>query len=103
MIGWVGRCLSADAWGILGVLFIWLGAVAAVLAVARLILGRIRVGRSAGLGDARLPEAPHVPAAAEAAQVHAVTLRRSRRRVVVEYAVTYELAVIMILIGVGLA
>lgn len=104
LVGWAQACLPAGGWRPAGAVIVGIGFTIAVTAAVRLVVGRLRVGKavepmengdetslapsSTGQGDPvrRRPKLPP-----------------ERRRVIVEYALTHGAAVIVILIGVGLA
>lgn len=103
LVVWAGTCLPADVWSGLGTVFIGLGLAVALTAVGRLVYNRVRVGttgepvRNGDETSSRHSSSGESPAAER---------RRNfpveRRRVVVEYVVTYVAAVLIIVIGAGL-
>lgn len=104
LVGWASTCLPADGWSIVGSLFILLGLALAFLAVGRLILGRICAGNVTGpVEDSDQAEAQQTSVGSTKATGRPRKLPLERRRVIVEYALTYGAAVVIILIGVGFA
>ena len=104
LVNWVNTCLPAGGWSVPGTLFIGLGAAVALTAAGRLVVGRIRVGKTEGLGESGDEAEPQrQPVGAVSTEMRPRKLPLGRRRVIVEYALTYGAAVIVILIGVGLA
>lgn len=104
LVGWTDRCLPADGWSGLGAVFIGLGLAVAVTAVGRLIYNRVRVGTTGepvGRGD----ESSSQPSSSGEVPVakRPRNLPVERRRVIVEYAITYGVAVLVIVIGARLA
>lgn len=100
---WVDTCVSASRWSAPGALLIGLGLVVAMTAVVRLVYGRVRVGsvqEPSDSGDENSSQ--HSPADAATPAEHAPKLPLERRRVMVEFALTYGVAVIVAIIGVGL-
>ncbi|MFE7197790.1 hypothetical protein [Microbacterium oxydans] len=104
LVGWTERCLPADGWSAPGSVFIGLGLAVALTAIGRLIYNRVRVGTAGEPVDDGGATSSQVPSSVESP---AGERRRNfpveRRRVVVEYAVTYAVAVLFIVIGAGLA
>lgn len=79
---------------------VWLALTAAV----RLVIGRVRVGREDEPVENHDDISGHDSSAgSEPVEVRLPNLPPGRRRVMVEYALTYGLAVVVIVIGVGLA
>ena len=103
MIDWTQSCLPADGWSTLGSVFIGLGLVVALTAVGRLIYNRVRVGTSGPVDNEEdTSSQPSLPEEAPAPERRR-NLPVERRRVIVEYAITYGVAVLVIVIGAGLA
>ncbi|MFK3676205.1 hypothetical protein ACI2IP_00655 [Microbacterium sp. NPDC090218] len=104
LIEWADSCLPADGWSGLGAVFIGLGLAVAVTAVGRLIYNRVRVGTT-GEPVARGDESSSQPSSSGETPVakRPRTLPLERRRVIVEYVITYGAAVLVIVIGAGLA
>lgn len=104
LIGWADSCLPADSWSGLGAAFIWLGVAVAAAAVGRLIYNRVRVGTTSEPVD-NGGETGSLPSSSDEApaEKRPRNLPVERRRVIVEYAVTYGAAVIVMVIGAGLA
>lgn len=94
---WAKKCVPTADWNPLGVIFLALSVALAFTSVSRLIRGRVRLG-------AREPSAAHAveSSVSAIAGTRPPNLPPARRRVIVEFALTYEAAVIITLIGVGL-
>lgn len=104
LVSWVDRCLPAAGWAAAGVVLIGLGLALALIAVARLIFGRVRVRNAAeSIPNHEVSSPRGVPADAATTTKPQPKLPPERRRVIVEYAFTYTVAVLVTLIGVGLA
>ncbi|GAA1153773.1 hypothetical protein MOX01_01700 [Microbacterium oxydans] len=104
LVVWASACLPPDGWRGLGVFFVGLGLATALTAIGRLIYNRVRVGATGepvDNGDENSPQ-PSSPAEASIAK-RPQNLPVERRRVIVEFAVTYGLAALVIVIGAGLA
>lgn len=104
LVGWAQACLPADGWRPAGALIIGIGLATALTAAVRLVVGRIRVGKAVEPvehGDEI--SVPPPPAGSVALEPRRPNMPPERRRVIVEYAITHGAAVILILIGVGLA
>ena len=103
LVGWVNSCLPDECWNAVGVLFIGVGLALALTAAVRLIIGRARVG---GAGeyteDSDEDSSPSPSADPGRVGERRPNMPPERRRVIVEYAITYGAAVLVILIGVGL-
>ncbi len=104
VIGWAQTCLPADDWSAPGSVFIGLGLAVALTAVGRLIYNRVRVGTTGEPVDNGDENSP-LPASSGEAPVakRPRNLPVERRRVIVEYVATYGVAVLIIVIGAGLA
>ncbi len=104
LIGWVQTCLPGDGWSALGSVFIGLGVAVALTAVGRLIYNRIHVGTT---GDPDSNEektrAQHSSTGDATVEKRPRNLPVERRRVIVEYAITYGTAVLLLVIGAGLS
>lgn len=102
LAGWVQNCVPARDWNVFGVVLLAVAGVLALIATGRLVRGRIRLG-------SREPGAEHVAGGTAASEASTGAAERprflspERRRVIVEFALTYEAAVILALIGIGLA
>lgn len=104
LLGWAETCLPADGWSGPGTVFIGIGIAVALTAVGRLIYNRVRVGTTGEPVDNRdeTSSQPSSPGEAPVAK-RPRNLPVERQRVIVEYAITYGAAVIVILVGAGLA
>jgi MFS family permease len=119
LTGWAKSCVPTSQWSAPGIFLVVLGLLVALIAIGRMILGRVR-GRTArpakdtdtdtDTATATATATANLPAAlAESSPDALVTkanpskLPTGRRRVAIEYALTYLIAVITILIGVGVA
>lgn len=101
LVEWAKTCVPAKDWTVLGVLFLALALSVAFTAVARMIRGRVRLGsRELAVGQAAGDSVSGEDAAIVGKRPP--NLPPARRRVIVEFALTYEAAVIIALIGVGL-
>lgn len=104
LLGWADRCLPTAWWSTAGGSFIGIGLFLALTAVGRLIFGRIRARttrESIEVGaETSLQQSPRGEATAEERPPN---LPPERRRVIVEYVLTYGAAVLVILVGVGFA
>ncbi len=103
LFGWGETCLPAGEWNGLGMVFIGLGVGVASIAVGRLIHNRLRLRETIGLTGNDDETNSH------ASQGDVVTeeggprkLPLERRRVIIEYATTYLVAILVTVIGVGL-
>ena len=99
--GWVEKCVPAGNLNAVGVVFLAFALALALTAVGRLIRERIHLGSSESALD-HAAAAPLPPGSSAAASERPPKLPPARRRVIVEFAITYEAAVIVILVGVGL-
>jgi hypothetical protein len=104
LIEWADSCLPADGWSGLGTAFIGIGLVVAVAGVGRLIYNRVGVGTASEPVD-NGDETGSLPSTSGEAPVakRPRNLPVERRRVIVEYVITYGAAVVVIVIGAGLA
>ncbi|KQR39912.1 hypothetical protein ASF80_11250 [Microbacterium sp. Leaf159] len=100
LVGWRDLCLPAYGWSTPGVIAMGVGVAIAVTAVARMIVGRIRVGNGTEKKHSSDETSPQQP---QAEGTRTSKLPLERRRVIVAYAVTYGAAVIVVIVGVGLA
>lgn len=108
--GWADLCLPGREWNAVGVLFIGIGGATALIAVARMIVGRIRVGNGARQtensdktnenSDETSTQPAHSVEAAPPARTRNMPVEQ--RRVIITYVLTYAAAVIVIIVGVGL-
>ncbi|MGN7949784.1 hypothetical protein ACTJKH_13640 [Microbacterium sp. 22215] len=104
LLGWVEKCLPVDGWRVPGVLVVGIGVALALTAAVRLVIGRVRVGREDEPVENHDDTCGHDSSAgSEPVEGRLPKLPPERRRVIVEYALAYGLAVVVILIGVGLA
>lgn len=104
LLGWAEKCLPVDGWRVPGVLVVGIGVALALTAAVRLVIGRVRVGREDEPGESHDDVSGHYSSAgSEPVEGRLPKLPPERRRVIVEYALTYGVAVVVILIGVGLA
>lgn len=100
VVRWARKCVPAGDWNVLGVVVVALALALAVTAVIRLIRARIRLGsREPAIEHAEIGSVPDEGAATEPKR--SPNLPPERRRVILEFALTYEVAVIVTLIGVG--
>ena len=107
---WSDLCLPPREWNTVGVVIIGIGVTIALIAVARMIFGRIRLGNGIRQsGDGGDTSESGVEASAEQSSADGAAPRtRTRnmtieqRRVIVAYVLTYAPAVIVIIVGVGL-
>lgn len=101
---WVEICLPATSGDSPGVWVTGIGCALAIVAVGRLIRGRVRVGRMDGsTADGTKTDMQSSAEGAEGPQIRPSKLPKQCRRVVTEYALTYGVSVLIILTGVGLA
>lgn len=104
LVMWAGTCLPPNDWSGLGTVFIGLGLAVALTAIGRLIYNRVRVGTTGEPVEDGYENSPRPASSGEApSEKRPRTLPVERRRVIVEYAVTYGAAVLIIVIGAGLA
>lgn len=104
LLGWAEKCLPVDGWRVPGVLVVGIGVALALTAAVRLVIGRVRVGHEDEPGENHDDISGHDSSAgSEPVEARLPNLPPERRRVIVEYALTYGVAVVVILIGVGLA
>lgn len=109
-VEWSDLCLPPQERNRVGVLFIGIGVTIALIAVARMIFGRIRVGNGTGQSDNSGDtsesgvEASYQqsPAGEAAPRTRTRNMPIEQRRVIVAYVLTYAPAVIVIIVGVGL-
>lgn len=103
LVGWVQKCLPTDGWKVPGVVVVGIGVALALTAAVRLIVGRVRVGREKQPIENQAEIIVHNSSPGlEVAEESRPKLPPERKRVIVEYAITYVAAVLVILIGVGL-
>ncbi|MGJ0390143.1 hypothetical protein [Microbacterium sp. CGR1] len=106
LVEWVDRCLPETGWNAPGVVVIALGIAVALLAMVRMILGRIRVGsgvernESGESSDESLQQQSPGP---DSTKTATNKMPAEWRRVIVAYALTYGAAAIVIVVGAGLA
>ncbi len=104
LFDWIERCIPATGWSAPGALIIGLGLALASVAVGRLIFGRVRVRNAADSFVNREATSPQdLTTGAWTTETGPPNLPAERRRVIVEYAVTYAVADLVLLIGIGLA
>lgn len=102
LVDWADRCLPDTGWTMPGALIIVVGLALTLTAVTRLIFGRVRVGIAREPLEKRdSTRSRNSPAAAAAREERLPKLPPERRRVIVESALTYGVAGIVILAGVG--
>lgn len=107
---WSGLCLPDREWNAVGVVFIGIGVTIALIAVARMIFSRIRVGNrnrqsenSGDTSESGVETRPQQSPADDAApRTRTRNMPIEQRRVIVAYVLTYAPAVIVIIVGVGL-
>ncbi|WP_372968038.1 hypothetical protein [Microbacterium sp.] len=103
LLGWAQKCLPDDDWKVPGVLVVATGVALALTAAVRLIVGRVRVGREdEALENYDDISGQHSSTSPETVEERLPKLPPERRRVIVEYVLTYGVAVAVILVGVGL-
>lgn len=107
---WAGLCLPDREWNATGVVIIGIGFTVALIAVTRMIFGRLRVGdgtrKNENSGDTSESGVETSPRRSPADEVAPPARRRNmpieQRRVIVAYVLTYVPAAIVITVGVGL-
>ncbi|WP_337000665.1 MULTISPECIES: hypothetical protein [unclassified Microbacterium] len=104
LVNWVDTCFPADGWRGPGTAFIGFGVTVASVAAGRLIYNRVRVGRASKLTEDSIETSPpHSSAPAVTTERRPRNLSLERRRVIIEFALTYGASIVIILFGVGLA
>ncbi|MGI0520965.1 hypothetical protein ABY45_10360 [Microbacterium maritypicum] len=104
LVDWADHCLPADGWSGPGTVFIGLGLAVALTAIGRLIYNRARVATTGEPVDNGDENSPQSSSSGEApATEHPRNFPVERRRVIIEYAITYGAAGLVIVIGTGLA
>ncbi|WEK61563.1 MAG: hypothetical protein P0Y60_02015 [Candidatus Microbacterium colombiense] len=103
LLGWAEKCLPGDGWRIPGVLVVGIGVALALTAAVRLVIGRVQVGRQREPVESHDDiSGQHSSTDPEIFEERLPKLPPERRRVIVEYALTYAVADVVIMIGVGL-
>jgi hypothetical protein len=97
-------CLPETAWSTPGVMILGLGLALAMTAIVRLIVARVRIGKGAESAVSQDGDSsPHHSAGTNTSDIRKPNLPPERRRAIVEYTVTYGTAVVLILVGAGIA
>lgn len=98
--GWVKTCIPIDEWNVVGLVLVGIALTMMLVAGLRLVRGRLLLGTREQGGERSGSGQPPSDASMTAVE-RPRTLPPDRRRVIVEFVLTYEAAVIVLLVGIG--